>query len=65
MKPVSATAALILMMTASAPAYAYIDPASGTLLLQALIGGAAAAILVIRNFWGRIKTFFGGRSEKP
>ena len=48
-------AALILPQTA----HAYLDPASGSMILQAVIGGVAAAALAFRFYWRRIQTFFG------
>lgn len=43
---------------------AYIDPGSGSLLLQALVGGAAAAGVVARLYWKRFVTFLRpGRSD--
>lgn len=36
-----------------APAFAYFDPGTGSLIIQALIGGLAAVTL----FWGRVKLF--------
>ena len=36
---------------------AYLDPGSGSFIIQLLLGGAVALLLVIRTFWGRIKQF--------
>lgn len=33
----------------------YIDPGTGSFFLQLLIGGSFGALLVIKQFWGRIK----------
>ncbi len=40
-------------------AHAYLDPASGSLLLQLLLGGLAGAALVLKLFWHRILNLFG------
>jgi hypothetical protein len=37
---------------------AYLDPGSGSILLQLLIAGILGAILVLRSSWGKVKTFF-------
>lgn len=37
---------------------AYLDPGSGSILLQLLIAGALGALVVLRTSWGRIKGFF-------
>ncbi|MBA2726332.1 MAG: hypothetical protein H0U53_10120 [Actinobacteria bacterium] len=41
-----------------APASAYIDPASGSIIFQAVVGGAMAVGLGIKLFWRRIAAFF-------
>ena len=38
-------------------AFAYVDPGSGSLLLQMLIAGAIGALFYLRIFWGKIKNF--------
>lgn len=41
-----------------APAQAYIDPGTGSVIFQALIAGLAAAGTGIAMFWSRIVGFF-------
>jgi len=36
----------------------YIDPGTGSLLLQMLIGGIAASIVFIKKKWNKIYSFF-------
>jgi hypothetical protein len=38
--------------------HAYLDPGSGSFLIQLLIGGLVAVGFGIRMFWGRIKALF-------
>ena len=45
------------------PLLAYMDPGSGSLLLQILLGGIAGAAVAMKLFWSRIKDFF--RMNKP
>lgn len=40
----------------SAHVLAYLDPATGSVILQAIIGGAAAILVTMRVWWGRVKT---------
>ena len=40
------------------PVFAYLDPATGTLIISAIVGGFAAIALVFKRFWYRIKGVF-------
>ncbi|MFV2045053.1 MAG: hypothetical protein ACC700_17680 [Anaerolineales bacterium] len=42
----------------------YLDPGSGSYLLQLLIAGALGAAFAVRLYWKRIKGFFSGRFGK-
>ena len=50
--------AAAVMLAWSAPAYAYLDPATGSVLLQGLLAGIAGLMVVLRLYWGRLKAFF-------
>lgn len=39
-------------------AYAYLDPGTGSYILQLIIAGLVGGLFAIRLFWNRIKTFF-------
>ena len=39
-------------------AFAYIDPGTGSIILQGLIAGIAAAGATISIYWTKIKSFF-------
>ncbi len=62
--------AIILFATgAVSPALAYLDPGTGGMLLQLLLGGFAAAFVILKLYWQqfkqRVKGLFGGsRSTK-
>ena len=48
------------------PAYAYLDPGTGSMLVQMLLGGVAGALVVGKLYWHRIKAFFGrGPASSP
>ena len=36
---------------------AYIDPASGSMILQVILGGAAAVAVALKMWWGRVLRF--------
>ena len=45
------------------PAHAYLDPGTGSMLLSALIGLAAAVALALKMFWYRLVGSFRGKSR--
>lgn len=53
---------LMAIVILTTPAYAYLDPGTGSILLQALIGGIAASVTVISMYYQRIKAFFSGQA---
>jgi hypothetical protein len=40
---------------------AYIDPGTGSVVMQLLLGGVAGIAIVFRLFWGRLKERFVGK----
>jgi len=50
---------VILPYILAAPAQAYIDPATGSMVIQAVIAAVAAVSVSIGIFWRRLKSFFG------
>lgn len=36
----------------------YIDPGSGSMILQLIAGGVIAATMFVKTYWFRIKSFF-------
>ncbi len=42
-------------------AYAYLDPGTGSMMLQALIGAIAGTIAAVSLYWRKIKSFFSKR----
>jgi hypothetical protein len=49
----------------AAPAYAYLDPGTGSIILQSILASIAVAIGMLRLYWYRLKAFFSGQSAKP
>ena len=45
-------------------AHAYLDPGTGSYILQILIAGLFGALFMLKVFWGRIVEFFGKGSPK-
>jgi hypothetical protein len=46
------------------PAHAYLDPVTGSILLQGLLAGVAGVAVVLRLYWGRVKAFFRRSTRK-
>jgi hypothetical protein len=44
--------------------FSYIDPGTGSVIAQALIGVAVGAGVLIKTYWSKIKAMFGGKSNE-
>jgi hypothetical protein len=55
---------IILFLLVPSPAYGYIDPATGSILLQVIIGGVFAALVVIKSLPGRVRSWFSRNNDK-
>ncbi len=52
----------LTLLACPQPAFAYIDPGTGSMLLQGLLAGVAGLIVVLKLYWFRIKNFFFPKS---
>lgn len=52
-----------VLLLLSGNAHAYLDPGTGSILLQGLIGGIAGALFVLRLYWGKLKTLLSPRAR--
>jgi hypothetical protein len=43
------------VLIAARPAYAYLDPATSSFILQILFAAVAAALIFVKSFWHRIR----------
>ena len=50
------TVLLVLMFT---DAMAYLDPGTGSMLLQVILGGVAAVAVAIKLYWHKLRAAFG------
>jgi len=48
--------ALVFLVGTSAPAHAYIDPGSGSYVLQMALAGILAIVFSLKMFWQRLRT---------
>ena len=47
-------------LTHAAPAFAYLDPGTGSIILQGIIATVAGMLVAGRLYWQRVKLFFAG-----
>lgn len=50
--------AMVLALIAL-PAYGYLDPASGSMFLQVLLGGIAGVAVILKLYWHKLLDFLG------
>jgi hypothetical protein len=56
---------ILALLLFSADLLAYLDPGSGSMLLQVVLGGIAAVGVALKLYWYRIKAILGfGKREE-
>lgn len=60
----AALSVLVLLVAFERPAGAYLDPGTGSMLLQVLLGGFAAVGVLARLYWHRLTAVFV-RLQRP
>ena len=50
---------VVMMVLATEPAFAYLDPGTGSMLLQVILGGVAAVAVAVKLFWYKIRAADG------
>ena len=63
MKKAPIVLVLYLIWVSQTPVDAYLDPGSGSMLVQLLLGGVAGAAVIMKLGWERFRDMF--RSSKP
>ena len=53
------TLSALLLGSFSMPAHAYLDPGTGSMILQILLGGVAGIAVAGRFYWHKFLAFFG------
>lgn len=49
------------MLMSERPAHAYLDPGSGSMFLQLVLGGVAGVGLIVKLYWRKLLSFVGLR----
>ena len=64
-KPVrSLVIAALVLVSLPSEAFGYIDPGSGSYLLQVIVAGALGAGFAVKTFWSNIRSYFRGRFSR-
>ena len=48
----------LLLISLTSQAHAYLDPGTGSMMLQIVIASVVGALFSLKIFWSRIKNFF-------
>lgn len=64
MKSTAIAAFISGALLVSSDAFAYVDPGTGSLLIQWLFGIVMASLAVVNIYWHRFKAFFTGKTRK-
>ena len=57
---------LAVLASSSAPAFAYLDPSTGSMIISAVIGVFATLVIAAKTYWYRLKRLLGGgRNKQP
>lgn len=46
------------------PAYAYLDPGTGSYIFQVLVGALLGGAFVLKGYWSSIRNFFAERAAR-
>ena len=57
-KVMKASTIFLFTVFVAGPAHAYLDPGTGSIILQAIVGTIAGGLVVIKLYWYRIKNLF-------
>jgi len=57
--------AAVFVLISPGAAFAYLDPGTGSMILQGILGGLAAIAVAGKIYWSRLKDFFGFKKDEP
>lgn len=58
-------AVTIALATFAVPAFAYLDPSTGSMIVSAIIGIFATVGLALKTYWYKFKSLFKGQKDAP
>lgn len=57
-------AVLAYMVIGASPAYAYLDPGTGSMILQGVLAAVLGSLFFIKSYWHRAVLYFKSKKEK-
>lgn len=64
MNPKKQLILLLLVLATSQPLYAYLDPGSGSFIIQMIIASVLGGFYAIKLYWKRLVGFFKGTTDE-
>ncbi len=58
-------AVAIMLFASTGSAHAYLDPGTGSILLQGVIGAIAGGLFIARMYWAKFKAILGLSPAMP
>jgi hypothetical protein len=52
----------VVTLALTGNAHAYLDPGTGSILLQMLIGGVVGGLFIVKMQWARLKAWFASKT---
>lgn len=54
---------IALLLIFPAPSFAYLDPATGSMIIQGIIGAVAGLFVAVKLYWGKVTSFFSRKDK--
>jgi len=58
-RPAILVSSLAFLAMTTGQAFAYLDPGTGSIILQAIIAAVASSLFVVKMYWYRLESFLG------
>jgi hypothetical protein len=55
---------LLILASTTTPAFAYLDPGAGSMLLQGILATVAGGVFALKQYWGRVASLLR-RKPRP
>lgn len=57
--------AVLWISSLAGPVHAYLDPGTGSMVIQVILGGIVGALTLAKVYWRRISVRLGRRAQDP